>query len=277
VIDLLAMKRSTLPMGNRRYGGGGGDGGYAERQAEMKAEQDAAIAEVNSVFGKGQGRPIYETRYRDVIVDPGSMSGDSSWTPATVYQQPYEAIVGYDTAARDAAAAERDALYGTITQDASARLLDRLSDDRRVAERGTKFQLARQGLAGGSADVDQNAEILRKFNEGSLEAGNAALASGNSARSADEQTRIGIINNIRNGMAASDAISASFAGLTNNANEARDAAMATNIGGFFDDINRLNEQRQFNMGYQSRAPGSPRPSGVTTSANAGGNNGRIYG
>lgn len=264
MIDLLAMKRSTLPMGNRRYGGGGGDGGYAERQAQMKAEQDAAIAEVNSVFGKGQGAPIYEDRMREVVDGYGN-----------VQLVPYREILGYDTTSRDRAAAERESLYGTITQDASARLLDKLSDDRRVTERGTRFQLARQGLAGGSADVDQNAEILRKFNEGSLEAGNAALAAGNSARSADEQTRIGIINNIRNGMAASDAISASFAGLQNNANEARDEAMATNIGGFFDDINRMNEQRQYQQGLQATRSRFPSGGGLATSGNAGGYRGSV--
>lgn len=277
MIDLQALKRSTLPMGNRRYGGGGGDGGYAERQSAMRADQDAAIAEVNTIFGRGDGAPIYETRYRDgtAWVTPASYNNNDEAVPGQREQIPYQAVIGYDTEQRDANAAERDALYGTITGDASARLLDRLAQDRAVAERGTRFQLARQGVAGGSADIDQNAEILRKFNEGTLEAGNAALASGNSARSADEQTRVGIINNIRNGMAANDAISAAFAGLQNNANEARDAAMSTTIGGFFDDINNLNAQRQYQQGMQSTRNRFLGGGGVSTSGNAGGTGGNI--
>lgn len=273
MIDMQAMKRRLTPMGDRKYGGGGGDGGYAERAAAMKADQDTAIQQVNAVFGKGEGAPIYETRYRDEVQLSPSNGGDGSTQYVTV-PVPYQAIVGYDVAARDAAARARTELYGTITGDASARLLDMLGKDRQVAERGTKFQLARQGLAGGSADIDQNREILDKFNEGSLEAGNAALAAGNQARSSDEQTRVGIINNIRNGMAANDAISSSFAALENNANEARDNAMGTTIGGFFDDINTLNKERQYQQGLE-RTRSQFGGGGVSTSGNSGGFGGRI--
>lgn len=269
MIDLLALKRSTLPMGDRKYGGGGGDGGVGERQAQMKAEQDAAIQAINSVFGKGDGAPIWaEREVRTPIYDQdGNYAGENS------AMERY--ISGYDATARDKAAAEREKLYGTITQDASARLLSKLAEDRNDAERGTRFQLARQGLAGGSADIDQNAELLSKFNEGSMEAATAALAAANSARSADEKTRVGIINNIRNGMAQSDALSSSYAALTNNANEARDAAMATDIGGFFDDINNMNRQREFNLGQQAMQQRYGGAGGGATSANAGGFGGRI--
>jgi hypothetical protein len=271
VIDLLALKRSTLPMGDRKYGGGGGDGGVAERQAAMKAEQDAAIAEVNSVFGKGEGIPIWATReVRTPVVRSGP---DGDYTDYITTQERY--ISGYDPAGRDKAAVEREKLYGTITQDASARLLSKLAEDRGDAERGTRFQLARQGLAGGSADIDQNAELLDRFNEGSMEAATAALSAANSARSADEKTRVGIINNIRNGMAQSDALSSSYAALTNNANEARDAALATDIGGFFDDINNMNRQREFNLGQQAIQQRYGGSGGGATSANAGGFGGRI--
>lgn len=269
MIDLLALKRSTLPMGNRYYGGGGGDGGVAERQAQMKAEQDVAIQQVNAIFGKGEGAPIYGTR----TVQTPMYDQDGNFAGYTQTEERY--VTGYDTAGRDKNAAERNALYGTITKDASARLLDKLGEDRKDAERGTRFQLARQGLAGGSADIDQNAEILNQFNRGSLEAGNAALATANNARSADEKTRVGIINNIRNGMAANDAISTAFASMENNANEARDAALATNIGGFFDDINNMNAQRQYQLGVQAGRTQFGSGGGVATSGNAGGFGGRI--
>ena len=271
MIDLLALKRSTTPMGARLYGGGGGDGGVAARQAQMKAEQDESIAAINSVFGRGEGAPIYGTR--TVSTGPTYDPDGNIIGPGTSSQERY--ITGYDTAARDKNAAERDKLYGTITSDASARLLSKLGEDRDRAERGTRFQLARQGLMGGSADVDQNANLLDKFNEGSLEAGNAALAAGNTARSADEKTRVNLINNIRNGMSQSDALSASFAALTNNANEARDAALATDIGGFFDDINTMNKERQYQQGVQAAKSQYGTGGGITTSANRGGSGGRI--
>lgn len=270
MIDLLALKRSTTPMGNRLYGGGGGDGGVAARQATMKAEQDEAINAINAVFGKGLGAPVYGTRPATVRYEQDAYGNT---TPINVPEERY--VASYDTAARDKNAAEREKLYGTITSDASARLLDKLRDDRDIAERGTRFQLARQGLAGGSADIDQNASLLDAFNEGSLEAGNAALAAGNNARSADEKTRVNLINNIRNGMSQSDALSASFAALTNNANEARDTALATDIGGFFDDINTLNKERQYNQGLQAAKSQYGSGGGITTSGNTGGTGGRI--
>jgi len=242
--------------------GSSGDGGAAERQAQMKAEQDAAILRVNEIFGKGDGVPQYTTSSGVNQVSDGDRG---------FYEEPWstQTLTGYDTTTRDKNAADREALYSTIQGDASARLLDKLNKDRTSTERGSRFQLARQGLSGGSADIDLNTQILDRYNEGALEAGNAALASANQARSADEQTRTNIINNIRNGLAESDAISSAYSALSNNANEARDNAMATDIGSFFTDINNLNQQRQYNAGLQAgRSMYSP---------GAGVSSGRAYG
>lgn len=257
-------------------GGGGGDGGYAERQRELRTEQDRAIAEINTIFGRGDGKPLYTPRL--VYGDAPIISSDDN---GTVYgQRPVvgevQDITGYDTAARDANLAERERLYGTVGRDAEARLLDNLGEDRTRAERDVRFQLARQGLAGGSVDIDQGREILDKFQRGSLEARNVGTGAANSARSADERTRVNLISNIRNGMSQSDAISAGQAALTNNANEARDAALSTDIGRFFDDLTVLRGQQQFNTGLQTSGAQYPsRGSGSGTSANAGGFNGRI--
>lgn len=255
-------------------GGGGGDGGYAERQAQMKAEQDRAIAEINAMFGKGDGKPIYQQR-----TVPGGATGEMRYdgdmaTPVYAQEQTVNDLTGYDTGIRDKNAAEREKLYGTIRDDSEARLLDRLGEDRSDAERGVRFQLARQGLAGGSADIDQGQELLEKFQEGSLEARTAATSAANDARSADEKTRVSLINNIRSGMAQNDAMSAAFAGMQNNANTARDSAMSTDIGNFFNDLTMLNNQKAFRQsmdGAVQRAGGG----NMYGTASSGGNNGRI--
>jgi hypothetical protein len=263
--------------------GSGGDGGYAKEQARMKAEQDAAIRRVNEVFGKGEGVPVYTSRTVQDMMPVGSYTptyGGDSWgdiatdaqmvaVPRTVTEQ-----TGWDTATRDKNLAGREKLYSTIMGDAEARLTDRLGKDRSQAERQVRFELARRGLMGGSADIDQGREILEKFQEGSLEARNAALGAANEARSADEKTRVNLINNIRSGMAESDALSAAFAGMQNNANSARDAAMATNIGNFFNDLSVLRGQQQFQQGMDATRNRYRTPTGAT-SATTGGFSGRI--
>lgn len=217
-------------------GGGGGsdDGGYAARQAQTKAEQDAAIARVNNVFGKGTGAE-----------SPANLAG-------------------------------REQLYSTIGADSEARLLDTLGTDRTKAERNVRMQLARQGLMGGSADIDQGSELLEQFQKGSLEARNAATGASNSARANDEKTRVNLINNVRSGMAETDALSAAYAGLNNNANEARDAAMATDIGGFFNDLGILNNQIAYQKGVTNTTGRYAQP-GIVSPASSGGFGGRITG
>lgn len=275
MIDLARAKLQCTPMGGRLWcGGGGGDGGYAERQAQLKAEQDAAIQKVNAQFGKGDGAPIYAT-----TTTPGQWSMTSDTDSAGqqgVYLPPTETrtLTGYDTATRDANAAAREKLYGTISSDAEARLLDKLGTDRTKATRAAGFQLARQGLAGGSAAIDQGSEILKAFQEGSLKARDSALAAGNNARAADEKTRVGLINNIRSGMAENDALSAAYAGLQNNANEARDQAMATDIGQFFGDLAILNNNVRYQQGMTSSL-GRYGSSGGYGSASTGGFGGGI--
>lgn len=233
MIDLLRAKLSCLPMGARLYGGGGGgDNGYSDRQAAMKADQDVAIRNVNDIFGKGLG------------------------------------------AGSDANLAGRESLYGTITSDAEARMLDQLGRDRTKATRGVDFQLARQGLAGGSAGIDQGRELLQHYDEGALKAHDSALAAGNDARSADEKTRLGLIGNIRSGMEKSDALSAAYAGMQNNAATARDNALSTNIGGFFDDMSLINNAARYRVGQQAAISAYPTPGGYG-SATTGGFGGRI--
>lgn len=273
MIDLARAKLQCTPMGARLWcGGGGGDGGYAERQAQLKAEQDAAIQKVNAQFGKGEGAPIYS-----VVSNPGGYqvtNESESGAQQGNFVPPSETrtITGYDTATRDANAAARENLYKTISTDAEARLLDKLGQDRTKATRAANFQLARQGLAGGSAAIDQGSEILKAFQEGSLKARDSALAAGNNARSADEKTRVSLINNIRSGMAENDALSAAYAGMQNNANEARDQAMATDIGGFFNDLAILNNNVRYQQGMSSTLGryGSSSPYGSASTGGFGG-------
>lgn len=273
MMDLARAKLRCTPMGARLWcGGGGGDGGYAERQAQLKAEQDAAIQKVNAQFGKGDGAPMYATSDAPAVwtmtSDTDAGGQQSVWQPGGQVRT----ITGYDTATRDANAAAREKLYGTISTDAEARLLDKLGQDRTKATRAANFQLARQGLAGGSAAIDQGSEILKAFQEGSLKARDSALAAGNGARAADEKTRVSLINNIRSGMAENDALSAAYSGMQNNANEARDQAMATDIGGFFSDLAILNNNVRYQQGMGSTLGryGSSSPYGSASSGGFGG-------
>lgn len=64
-----------------------------------------------------------------------------------------------------------------------------LDEQRGDAERMNRFALARQGLSGGSQEVDRNAALLDTYNEGILRAGQRSDKLAAEWRSADEDLR----------------------------------------------------------------------------------------
>lgn len=78
---------------------------------------------------------------------------------------------------------------------------DRLADDRAQNEQQLGFALARSGLSGGSVDVDKNADLLQRYNQGLVQARSHASDAAANARGRDEQLRASLL-----GMAGSGAI-----------------------------------------------------------------------
>lgn len=257
-------------------GGGGGDGGAAERKAAEDRRIAAAIKQLNEVFGvidakpKAVDRNSFTTQVQ-VQSQPGQGQGHwsmSGWVPYNGFwaQPQYKTVfdqAGYDAAVKAAqdkadalraGAKARENLYSKIGQDATNVAMTDLNKERGITERELKFQLARNGLSGGSRDIDANRDVLDNYQQGVLKASNIGTQTANEARSSDEKTRVNLINSIQAGLTAGDAVQQAYAGMSNNAAAAQDAANAASLTGFFDVLRQQQEKNQYQAGVNSTVP-----------------------
>jgi len=278
----------TPPTGDtkrprRLYKGASGDGGAAERQAAEDARVAAAIQKINEIFGVSQAQPETVDRAAFTKTVPsnstaanpsgifsavstgnvvptstafGGFNGINNFGKTqTVFDQ-----AGYDAAVAAAAekakklstaASDREKLYSTIGSDATNNALLDLNKDRAITERELNFMLARAGLSGGSRDVDVNKDILDTYQQGVLKATNSGLSTANNARSADDTTRVNLINSIRSGLDAGSAQQQAYQDMQNNARTAQDNANANGLAGFFDALKTQQQNAAYTNGVAS--------------------------
>jgi len=155
------------------------------------------------------------------------------------------------------AKAEREKLYGKVATDFTNNAMVDLNKERDITGRDLNFQLARQGLSGGSRDVDANAEVTDRFNQGVLRANNLGIQAANNARSADTGTRQKIVTSIQAGLTADQAAQQAYEGMSNNAKAAADEASTASLAGFFDALRATQQQQAYNAGYGSTTPATP--------------------
>lgn len=259
--------------------GGGGDGGYGERQAQQDAQKQQARNALNVLFGVEPtgGRP-----------DPARfvVTGSEQRTPEG--ETIYGTQDGFDQAGYDAALAEYAALaerakanqgalgqlYAGVRQNAFDAGKRRLDEQRSTAARDLRFELAARGLNGGSVDVDQHALLGRVYGQGVTDLGAKADATRTALRTGDESTRVSLLQSIDNGMDQGSAISSALAQMRNNADRAASEATGTSLGNLFADSGLLYEQARRSRGERtfmeqwraSNQPGSAgaRPSSAVT-------------
>lgn len=143
----------------------------------------------------------------------------------------------------------RETMYSAIRDDARNKALVDLNKDRGITERENNFTLARQGLSGGSRDVDTNREILDRYQQGVLSAANMGDSVANNARMNDDRTRVNLINNIRSGLDQGSATQMAYEGMRNNVNNAQNEAAATNLTGFFNALMPALQGVGYSNGY----------------------------
>lgn len=262
-------------------GGGGGDGGAAQREQARQAQQDKAVAAVNRIFGVASNPTVGTIPDKNQFMVSQS-NGDGAPTQS-FDQSGYDKALGdyneqlaaqkADQAAPGNKAA-RDVMYGKVRGDVFDYNKNKLDFDKGTAARQMKFFLAGQGLSGGSSDIDQNAEIQRRYDTGLLDIGNRADAAGNDMRSNDERARLDLISRVRAGMDQGSAVSGALTTLDNNAKLSRDSALASTINNVFGDLGNVyanskltqgmrNAQMQNPLGAWNTAPSY---GGTTTSA-----------
>jgi len=311
--SLRAWPRGSHERLRPGKGGGGGDGGAAQMEAERQARVRAAVDEINSIFngdsrlqatnqakaydptrtyytadGKMYTPPTKQVQSGGKWVANGN--GESTypgqegwWTPtySTVVDQDalmdairqgqlYEAIER--TQQQD-----RNQMYEEQRQavaDLNSRDVNRQFED---ANRMNRFGLARAGLSGGAADIDSQAELIRRQNEGLMQAAGIGDTAASDLRNQDERTRQNLISMAQSGIDTGQAAQLALAGLDANAKSAMGARSAATVGRLFDDLsNAYLYQQQMQGARQGMAPYQQnRPSGAGN-IRSGGDAGRVY-
>lgn len=119
------------------------------------------------------------------------------------------------------------------------------------AERANRFGLARSGLLGGSADIDSNATLQEKTNEGLVQSAAAADAAAANLKLQDERSKQSLISMAQSGIDTGTAQQTALAALNANAQSALGERGASSLGNLFGDLSQAYLQNQYMKGSQN--------------------------
>lgn len=238
-------------------GGGGGDGGAQQREEQRQYEQEEAIRRVNALFGIDDGprtgppgqQPNINDFYVTTTADDGT---SSSAVDMDAYGQAMEQWQGpaQDPAAITAAAASRNALYDDTKKSVFDTLMQQLNEQGEEANHQVVNSLARRGLTGGGADVAARSKLSRERDNAVLQIGNRADAAASNLKSSDETARLQLIDRIRGGMSADQAITSANIAQANAAESAQNEALANSLGQIFSTYASYNNNQNVREGYE---------------------------
>ena len=227
-----------------------GDNGLAEQQ-RIKAEQDKAIARLNSLFGVADPTQLVD---RNTFINPeysqlqqaaaargGTVEGNGS----EFDQQGYDAAIKKVQDENAAIKAARNALYQNLGNDVFNAKLPTLKDQYQRAGSDLAINLARNGQRGGSLAVMQNSELGNNYNKGLVDLGNLRQSTINNAKAADESSRLDLIGRIRAGMNQADAVNSASEQQRSNLAKAQDNALAQTVTDYFSGMKYLQQQDQY--------------------------------
>lgn len=226
-------------------GGGGGDGGAADRKATEEARVAAAVSKINDAFGVYEPGPQESS---ENVLSNGENVLSNAFARIRSSRRP--AADGDREAKAAGVMAGRERLYKSFSTDAQNVAKRDLDLDRTNFQRDSDFAMARAGLSGGSREIDLGRDILDTYNRGILRSADMGTQIANNARSADDRTRVGLINSARTGLDEGSAQQQAIEGLANNARSARDQANANNLTGFFDQLAGIQKNYNYGQGQQ---------------------------
>lgn len=132
---------------------------------------------------------------------------------------------------------------------------EELDRQKREAERQLTFDLARRGVAGGSADVDERAQLLERYNRGVADVSRHAEGAASGLRSADERAKLGLIRDAQTGIDTGTAQRLALDSLSSNLSEASAGAQMQGLGNLFADLAYMNRAKAVQTGRAgARAP-----------------------
>lgn len=228
----------------------GDDNGAAEQQ-RIKAEQDKAIARLNSLFGVADPTQLVD---RNSFVSPeyfelqqaaaargGTVEGDGS----EFDQQGYDAALQKAKAENDLIKSARNAMYQRVGDDVFNAKIPTLKKQYENAGSDLAINLARSGQRGGSLAVMQNSELDTNYNRGLTDLANLRQSTINNAKAADESSRLDLIGRIRAGMNQADAVNSASEQQRSNLAKAQDNALAQTVTDYFSGMKYLQQQDQY--------------------------------
>ena len=240
-------------------GGGGGDGGARQMEEERQARINAAVSQINNIFNnkvpeqrtryKGPLRTISEDEYKAMVASEQKMLPQFNMSQRLTSQmyrpETYTEFVDGDPAnsREQMYTNQRQAVYDLNTRDVNRQAAD--------AERLNRFALARNGLLGGSADVDSGFEINRMTNEGLMKAGGIADQAAADLRMSDERTRGNLISMAQSGIDTGTAQQMALSGLAANAEAAKSSAAAATVGDLFSGLSGAYIGNMYNNAYKA--------------------------
>lgn len=213
----------------------------AEQEAErQKYERNANINWLNALFGidsdLDDGASKYASNQTNTSGNArgfyGAVRSAVARDEANAYA-PIAAIPRYSDVQINANKTAREKLYADTGQAVRDYFTDDLNRQRDVASRNTRYSLARSGLSGGSVDADKRADLDSTYDRGLLEVSNRALDAEGRARSADESTRLNLINQIQSGLSGGDAVESAGRQLEANLRDAQATSRANQLGDLF--------------------------------------------
>lgn len=290
---IIPNKHNGYSADGRRlyYKGKGGSSGSKEMQrqeAERQARISAAVNTINNIFDP---TPYQKGINSATTFDPTKMyynADGSRFSAATTSKgamknggkgtSRYQNVNGqlWDMDAVNNALAKgqlysevetinpesREKLYQEQKQaiyDINAKALEEQFQD---AERANRFGLARNGLMGGSADVESNAKLQDKVSEGLMQAQAKGEEAASQLRTNDEQSKASLIAMAQSGIDTGTAQQMAAAQLASNQQTALGMRGGATIDRLFDSLsqayltNKLYQASQNGMGYYNRYGGN---------------------
>lgn len=138
---------------------------------------------------------------------------------------------------------QKDAVYDINAKEVTRQLEN--------AERANRFGLARNGLLGGSADIDSNATLQEKTNEGLVQSAAAGDAAAASLRQQDERAKQSLIAMAQSGIDTGTAQQSALAALNATEQSALGERGASSLGNLFGDLSQAYLQNQYMKGSQN--------------------------
>ena len=201
--------------GRRLYFKGGSSSKSAERmERERQARVQAAVDAINNIFDPTP----YTSVDKNSVVTDGYDPSQNPNSRETLYNEQEQAV--YDLNAKE------------------------VNDQYADAERTNRFALARNGLLGGSSDVESNANLQEKTNEGLIQARALGQQAASDLRTADEQSKQSLIAMAQSGIDTGTAQQMAAAQLNANAQSALGQRGGATIGNLFDNLSQAYLARQ---------------------------------